>query len=76
MSSEIRGGVLHLDNISSVEMRRRQNKRKRERKEEKEENKERKNQQSFGSLTTKGLSSELACVSRGRGSLLLWLFLV
>ena len=40
MSSEIGGGVLHLDNISLVEMRRRKNKKK-----------GRKNQQSSGSLT-------------------------
>ena len=71
MSSEIGGGVLHLDNISSVEMRRRQNKRKRERKEEEEEKKGRKNQQSSGSLTAQGLSSELVCASRCKGSILL-----
>ena len=75
MSSEIRGGVLHLDNISLVEMRRRQNKRKRERKierkEEEEEKKGRKNQQSSGSLTAQGLSSELVCASRCKGSILL-----
>ena len=57
MSSEIGGGVLHLDNISLVEMRRRKNKKK-----------GKKNQQSSGSLTAQGLSSELVCASRGRGS--------
>ena len=52
-----------------------ESKRKKERKEEQEENNGRKNQQFSGSLTAQGLRNELVGASRGRGFLLLWLFL-